>query len=815
MALRSLEAFKLLMVTLKRFERIVREQDLHNAEKVFTPAYFLLLLSKVELVAVDIEIENPLNWQLRMLMEDPTIRGTIGKVWELELPDILGLGIYASLSKLNHSCTPNLEVEYADSNVARVRLLKPVLEDEQATIAYIDEAMTLSNRRKALLENYNFTCYCPKCIEEEQLIMEDEASSSASFDRFLDVLVAERIFDVNHGDLMSRLVDRIKESSRLSQLTPFGSQSAAAAIFLKASLHKDSYRKCGVKPIFTPKETQKYLQQRHTIVDWFKRVKSAPGRRESDPQSTVDGLTCIMRYIQDVKDPKPYERDDHWNRIITGDDVKFSDSDGDSPKSSSVTDVGTASGGSTGSDVVESPDWPTQEATLPNNNSTTIELQVEGNGRNAHNCGVISQTTGMHSGNGSHISREISNADATTCDSTSNIPYWKADQAIYPLNVDKPMNGVDPGVMAGGEHPKSAGFPIASESSKCDDMVSEDVSMLSTSDELSSVPDNLAGEGYTQVSVDQSQEVSYYINPTVIFYGYSNLVTQCYYFIRNVLDKPTSELVAYPEHLRSRHAFLLWQNPCLQHICCKELSFAFSNNEITFGKLSEILLNKKSKCCVLENIDMLPKEVQVKIAKYLHKNERLFILLTRRLSHVVDSLRGIAFSFRVPSINVNLLVQAATSQKFSPNIFAGLSKNSINEHVHRAREDIHCFYHTMVALQHKRTVSIRRDTIHLKRIVHCIRFQEDSMSSKMLIKKSIQGFLPLYMRDQFMFWMDLLDEIQATCRPQLPQAKEMIYHLIAQKSATLSRVSDPRVTLEVIFQKMRHIVNSGCNDRSE
>lgn len=85
---------------------------------------------------------------------------------DLELPDILGLGIYASLSKLNHSCTPNLEVEYADSNVARVRvgvyrgcthgmqvrLLKPVLEDEQATIAYIDEAMTLSNRRKALLE---------------------------------------------------------------------------------------------------------------------------------------------------------------------------------------------------------------------------------------------------------------------------------------------------------------------------------------------------------------------------------------------------------------------------------------------------------------------------------------------------------------------------------------------------------------------------------------------------------------------------------------------------------------------------------------
>lgn len=133
-------------------------------------------------------------------------------------------------------------------------------------------------------------------------------SPSASFDRFLDVLVAERIFDVNHGDLMPRLVDRIKESSRLSQLTPFGSQSAAAAIFLKASLHKDSYRKCGVKPIFTPKETQKYLQQRHTIVDWFKRGKSAPSRRESDPQSTVDCLTCIMRYIKDVKDPKPYER---------------------------------------------------------------------------------------------------------------------------------------------------------------------------------------------------------------------------------------------------------------------------------------------------------------------------------------------------------------------------------------------------------------------------------------------------------------------------------------------------------------------------
>ncbi|GIX62098.1 SET and mynd domain containing, putative [Babesia caballi] len=86
------DAFELLMLALNRFMRSLKAQYACHVDRLSTLNYYLELLvcsgrgaftrlqGKVELVAVEIEIENPVNEQLHALMEDATVRSIIGKV---------------------------------------------------------------------------------------------------------------------------------------------------------------------------------------------------------------------------------------------------------------------------------------------------------------------------------------------------------------------------------------------------------------------------------------------------------------------------------------------------------------------------------------------------------------------------------------------------------------------------------------------------------------------------------------------------------------------------------------------------------------
>ena len=98
-----------------------------------------------------------------------------------------GSGLFQLQSTINHSCSPNAQIEFPFNNHELVvNALKRIEPGEEILISYLDGCdleRSRHSRRKALLENYLFACQCPKCDEqvqdpdvtsEEELSEEDE-----------------------------------------------------------------------------------------------------------------------------------------------------------------------------------------------------------------------------------------------------------------------------------------------------------------------------------------------------------------------------------------------------------------------------------------------------------------------------------------------------------------------------------------------------------------------------------------------------------------------------------------------------------------
>ncbi|KAG5672396.1 hypothetical protein PVAND_002527 [Polypedilum vanderplanki] len=78
-----------------------------------------------------------------------------------------GSGLYSIQSKINHSCNPNSEIIFPDSNsLLQVIALRDIKQNEEITISYLDECQlsrSRHSRQKYLQENYIFECFCEKC----------------------------------------------------------------------------------------------------------------------------------------------------------------------------------------------------------------------------------------------------------------------------------------------------------------------------------------------------------------------------------------------------------------------------------------------------------------------------------------------------------------------------------------------------------------------------------------------------------------------------------------------------------------------------
>ncbi|CAG9808176.1 unnamed protein product [Chironomus riparius] len=98
-----------------------------------------------------------------------------------EFLDNEGSGLYVQQSKFNHSCQPNAQIIFPNSNsTLNVVALQDIHPEEEICISYIDECMlsrSRHSRQKYLKENYLFRCECEKCgsqIEDLDVTSEED-----------------------------------------------------------------------------------------------------------------------------------------------------------------------------------------------------------------------------------------------------------------------------------------------------------------------------------------------------------------------------------------------------------------------------------------------------------------------------------------------------------------------------------------------------------------------------------------------------------------------------------------------------------------
>ncbi|XP_057707356.1 histone-lysine N-methyltransferase SMYD3 [Corythoichthys intestinalis] len=82
-----------------------------------------------------------------------------------ELKEI-GVGLYPSLSLLNHDCRPNCVTVFEGTKL-HLRAVRDIKPAEELTISYIETLSVTEERQKQLEEQYHFTCRCQKCDSKD------------------------------------------------------------------------------------------------------------------------------------------------------------------------------------------------------------------------------------------------------------------------------------------------------------------------------------------------------------------------------------------------------------------------------------------------------------------------------------------------------------------------------------------------------------------------------------------------------------------------------------------------------------------------
>ncbi|XP_066452207.1 histone-lysine N-methyltransferase SMYD3 [Eleutherodactylus coqui] len=83
-----------------------------------------------------------------------------------EMQDV-GVGLYPSMSLLNHSCDPNCVIIF-EGKFLHLRTIKEIPQGEELTISYIDVKMPSHMRQLQLQRQYCFTCDCQRCMSKEK-----------------------------------------------------------------------------------------------------------------------------------------------------------------------------------------------------------------------------------------------------------------------------------------------------------------------------------------------------------------------------------------------------------------------------------------------------------------------------------------------------------------------------------------------------------------------------------------------------------------------------------------------------------------------
>ncbi|XP_019746564.1 histone-lysine N-methyltransferase SMYD3 isoform X1 [Hippocampus comes] len=102
-----------------------------------------------------------------------------------ELQEI-GVGLYPSLSLLNHDCRPNCVMVFEGTKL-HLRAVRDIKPTEELTISYIETLSLTEERQKQLEDQYHFTCRCQKCDSQDtDTIM--ESGEQATWQKLMEAL---------------------------------------------------------------------------------------------------------------------------------------------------------------------------------------------------------------------------------------------------------------------------------------------------------------------------------------------------------------------------------------------------------------------------------------------------------------------------------------------------------------------------------------------------------------------------------------------------------------------------------------------------
>uniref|UniRef100_A0AAR2LM31 [histone H3]-lysine(4) N-trimethyltransferase n=1 Tax=Pygocentrus nattereri TaxID=42514 RepID=A0AAR2LM31_PYGNA len=82
-----------------------------------------------------------------------------------ELQDV-GVGLYPSMSLLNHDCRPNCVVVFLGRRL-QLRAVRHIQPNEELTISYTEVLAPRVERRVQLQQQYHFLCQCQRCSRED------------------------------------------------------------------------------------------------------------------------------------------------------------------------------------------------------------------------------------------------------------------------------------------------------------------------------------------------------------------------------------------------------------------------------------------------------------------------------------------------------------------------------------------------------------------------------------------------------------------------------------------------------------------------
>ncbi|KAF7648334.1 hypothetical protein LDENG_00158090, partial [Lucifuga dentata] len=79
----------------------------------------------------------------------------------------LGVGLYPSLSLLNHDCEPNCVMVFEGKKL-HLRAVQDIGPGEELTISYIETLALTEDRQKQLEDQYHFICRCQRCDSQDK-----------------------------------------------------------------------------------------------------------------------------------------------------------------------------------------------------------------------------------------------------------------------------------------------------------------------------------------------------------------------------------------------------------------------------------------------------------------------------------------------------------------------------------------------------------------------------------------------------------------------------------------------------------------------